>query len=128
VPVRPLRSSFHLTELFDASPSHGGNGARVRGRGSASRTGGRRADARTLVEKAVKAHGGQAALDKFAGTTVKFKGTFHGQGDGVPMTGAVTTEGADKQRIEIEVEAGGQTIPILIVLAATRGGRRSPRS
>lgn len=79
------------------------------------------ADARKIIEKAVKAHGGQAALEKYAGTTTKFKGTFHGQGDGMPMTGTVTTEGADKQRIEIEVEAGGQTIPILIVLAGDKG-------
>lgn len=79
------------------------------------------ADARKLVEKAVKAHGGQEALDKFAGATTKLKGTFYGQGMELPMTGAVTAEGADKQRIDLELEAGGQTIPIAIVLAGDKG-------
>lgn len=79
------------------------------------------ADARALVEKAVKAHGGQDKLDKLPATAIKFKGTFHGQGAELPMTGAVLTDGADKQRIDIEVEAGGQKIPIVIVLAGDKG-------
>ncbi len=78
------------------------------------------ADARAIVEKAVKAHGGQETLDKLPATTVKFKGTFHGQGEGIPMTGEVTTLGPDKQRVEIEVEAGGQKVTILIVLAGDK--------
>ena len=79
------------------------------------------ADARALVEKAVKAHGGQDKLDKLPGLTVKFKGTFHGMGEGIPMTGEVTTLGPDKQRVEIEVEAGGQKFPIVIVVAGDKG-------
>ena len=79
------------------------------------------ADARALVEKAVKAHGGQDKLDKLPGLTVKFKGTFHGMGEGIPITGEVSTQGPDKQRIEIEVEAGGQKIPIVIVVAGDKG-------
>ncbi|QJW92743.1 hypothetical protein [Frigoriglobus tundricola] len=79
------------------------------------------ADARALVEKAVKAHGGQEKLDKLPAITVKFKGTFHGMGDGIPMTGEVTTQGPDQQRIDIEVEAGGQKIPILIVVDGDKG-------
>lgn len=79
------------------------------------------ADARALVEKAVKAHGGQETLDKLPASVVKFKGTFHGMGDGIPMSGEISTQGADKQRIDIEVEAGGQKIPIVIILAADKG-------
>ncbi len=79
------------------------------------------ADARALVEKAVKAHGGQEKLDKLPGITVKFKGTFHGMGDGIPMSGEVTTQGPDRQRVDIEVEAGGQKIPILIVVGGDKG-------
>jgi hypothetical protein len=79
------------------------------------------ADARKLVEKAVKAHGGQDKLDKVPGSTVKFKGTFHGMGDGIPITGEVSTQGADRQRVDMEVEAGGQKFPILIVFAGDKG-------
>lgn len=79
------------------------------------------ADAKKLIEKAVKAHGGQDKLDKFTGSAVTFKGTFHGMGDGIPMTGTVTTSGNDKQRVELEIEAGGQKFPILIVLAGDKG-------
>ena len=79
------------------------------------------ADARKLIEKAVKAHGGQAALDKFPGTTAKLKGTFYGQGDGLAVTGTVTAAGPDQQRIDLEIEAGGQTIPVVIVVAGDKG-------
>lgn len=79
------------------------------------------ADARKLIEKAVKAHGGQEKLDKFAGATAKLKGTFYGQGDGLAMTAEVSAEGTDKQRIDIEIEAGGQKIPIVIVVAGDKG-------
>lgn len=79
------------------------------------------ADAKKLVEKAVKAHGGQDALDKFTAGAVTFKGTFHGMGDGLPVSGTVTTSGADKQRIDMEIEAGGQKVPVVIVLAGTKG-------
>ena len=79
------------------------------------------ADARALVEKAVKAQGGQEKLDKLPALTVTFKGTFHGMGDGIPMSGTISTQGADKQRVEIEVEAGGQKVPIVIVVAGDKG-------
>jgi hypothetical protein len=79
------------------------------------------ADARALVEKAVKAHGGQDKLDKLPGIAVTFKGTFHGMGDGIPMTGTVSSQGTDKQRIEMEIEAGGQKFPIVIVVAGDKG-------
>ena len=47
------------------------------------------ADARKIIEKAVKAHGGQDKLDKLQGHTTKFKGNFHGMGQAIPMTGEV---------------------------------------
>src|SRR6266511_1945200 len=68
------------------------------------------ADARVIIAKAVKAHGGQDKLDKLPGISVKFKGTFHGAGEGIPMSGEVSAQGPDRQRIDIEVEAGGQKI------------------
>jgi outer membrane lipoprotein-sorting protein len=79
------------------------------------------ADAKALVEKAVKAHGGQDKLDKLPGVSVKFKGTFHGMGDGIAMSGEISSQGPDKQRIDIEVEAGGQKLPILIITNGDKG-------
>jgi len=79
------------------------------------------ADARAIIEKAVKAHGGQDKLDKLPGTAIKFKGTFHGAGEGIPMSGEVSSQGPDKQRIDIEVEAGGQKIPVVIIVAGDKG-------
>lgn len=79
------------------------------------------ADARAIVEKAVKAHGGQDKLDKHASSVLKFKGTFHGAGEGIPMTGEISSQGSDKQRIDLEIEAGGQKIPFLIVLNGDKG-------
>ena len=79
------------------------------------------ADARKILEKAVKAHGGQEKLDKLPGGTVKFKGTFYGTGEGIPMTGEVSAQGADKQRIDMQIEAGGMKIPVAFVLAGDKG-------
>ncbi len=79
------------------------------------------ADARKIVEKAVKAHGGQDKLEKFTGNVFKFKGTFHGMGDGLPITGEISTLGQDKQKVEMEIEAGGMKIPIVIVVAGDKG-------
>ncbi len=79
------------------------------------------ADARAIIEKAVKAHGGQEKLDKLPATTVKFKGTFHGMGEGIPVSGEISTQGNDKQRIDLEIEAGGQKIPIIIIVAGDKG-------
>ncbi|AWM38624.1 hypothetical protein GobsT_31960 [Gemmata obscuriglobus] len=79
------------------------------------------AEARKLIEKAVKAHGGQDKLDKFGGAVSKLKGTFYGQGDGLAMTGEISVAGQDKQRIDLEIDAGGQKIPIVIVLAGDKG-------
>lgn len=79
------------------------------------------ADARAIVDKAIKAHGGQEALDKFPATTVKFKGSFHGMGEGIPMVGEVVTMGSDKVRVDVEVEAGGMKFRIVNIVAGDKG-------
>src|SRR5688572_13987300 len=79
------------------------------------------ADARKIIEKAVKAHGGQDKLDKLPASTVKFKGTFHGTGEAIAVTGEISTQGNDKQRVEMEIDAGGMKIPIAIVVAGDKG-------
>jgi len=82
------------------------------------------ADARALVEKAVKAHGGQDKLEKFTAHTVKFKGTFHGMGQEIPITGEVTTQGADRLRMDLDIEAGGMKFKFVNVVAGDKGWTR----
>ena len=79
------------------------------------------ADARALVDKAIKAHGGAATLGKFKGGAVTFSGTFHGMGMKVPMTGTISTFGDDKLKADIEVEADGQKFRVINVLAGNKG-------
>jgi hypothetical protein len=77
--------------------------------------------ARALVDKAIKAHGGAETVGKFHGTVVTFKGTFHGMGMELPMSGGISTSGADKVKADIEVEAGGQRFKVVNVVAGDKG-------
>ena len=77
--------------------------------------------ARALVDKAIKAHGGADALAKFPASTMKFKGSFHGMGMDLPMKGDIYSAGADKLKLDMTIEAGGQTIPIVNVVAGDKG-------
>ena len=79
------------------------------------------ADAKALIEKAVKAHGGQEKLDKFPGTTLAMKGKVHIMEMMIPFNGEVTTLGADKVKLDIEIEAGGMKLRIVNVLAGDKG-------
>src|SRR4051794_27734519 len=60
--------------------------------------------ARKIIEKAVRAHGGQEKIEKLPGHVVTFKGTVHVAGAGIAMNGTVSTQGPDRQRIGIEVD------------------------
>ncbi|HVK10985.1 MAG TPA: hypothetical protein VM597_19610, partial [Gemmataceae bacterium] len=78
-------------------------------------------DARAVVEKALKAHGGAETLAKFPAVTVGFKGTFHGMGQEIPMTGQVTSQGVDRIKMDMEIEAGGQKIRVVNVITKDAG-------
>jgi hypothetical protein len=79
------------------------------------------AEARALLDKAVKAHGGVENVAKYKGSATAFKGTFHGMGLKIPMSGTVTTFGPDRVKADIEVEAGGQTFRVVNVLGGDKG-------
>jgi len=79
------------------------------------------ADAKAIVEKAVKAHGGQENLDKFPATTTAMKGKVHVMGMEIPFTGEVLTQGPDKLKLDLEIEAGGMKLRIMNVLAGDKG-------
>jgi hypothetical protein len=59
-------------------------------------------DAKAIVEKAIKAHGGGEKLSKFKGETWTGKGTYYGMGDGLPFTGYFAVQWPDRFRMEIE--------------------------
>jgi hypothetical protein len=77
--------------------------------------------AKAIVEKAIKAQGGAEALAKYPAVTVSFKGTFHGMGQEIPMTGQVTTQGADRIKMDMEIEAGGQKFRFVNVITKDKG-------
>src|SRR5437868_15187557 len=45
------------------------------------------ADARAIIDKAIKASRGEEILDKYKAETLKEKGTYYGMGNGIPYTG-----------------------------------------
>ena len=79
------------------------------------------ADARAIVEKGVKAQGGQEKLAKLNAHIIKFKGNFHGMGQAIPMTGEITSLGKDRVKMDAEVEAGGMKFRVVNVIAGDKG-------
>lgn len=55
-----------------------------------------------VVDKAIKALGGEANLAKFKAQTWKEKGTYFGMGEGLPYTGVYAMQFPDKFKMEIE--------------------------
>src|SRR5437762_6020316 len=68
-------------------------------------TGAARADdapaARAVIDKAIKASGGAAGLDKFKAHTFQETGTYYGMGAGLPYTAKVAVQRPNKIRMEI---------------------------
>jgi hypothetical protein len=79
------------------------------------------ADAKAIIEKAVKAHGGQDKLDKFPAVTMAMKGKVHVMEMAIPFSGEITTQGSDKIKLDIEVDAGGMKFRIVNVVAGDKG-------
>src|SRR5262249_24189574 len=71
-----------------------------------------KAAVRALVSQAIKAHGGEAVLAKFAAATMKMKGTVHVQGMAIEFTGELSAQGMDQQKAVIDFEIGGQKFTI----------------
>jgi hypothetical protein len=58
--------------------------------------------ARAIVDKAIKAIGGEDKIAKFKAHTWKNKGTWYGMGDGVPYTALYAVSWPDRFRFEVE--------------------------
>lgn len=59
-------------------------------------------DARAIIDKAIKAVGGEAKLAKLKAMTWKEKGTYYGMGDGLPYKGIYAVQWPGQFRMEIE--------------------------
>jgi hypothetical protein len=79
------------------------------------------AGVRALLDRAIKAHGGEAQLKRFKAYTANLKGTIHIQGMDIPFTGEIATQGDRQQRIIIEFAVGNEKFRVTHVLNGDRG-------
>jgi hypothetical protein len=86
-------------------------------------------DARAVIERAVKAMGGEDVLATRAATEVKVRGRMLQPGlpaDGIEFTGVVFTQSPTTLRMDIHVEALGNKIDVTQVIADGKGWQRMP--
>jgi hypothetical protein len=76
---------------------------------------------RSVLDKGIEAMGGKAYLGKFKASSSKMKGEIFIQGAKLPFAGDVQTQGADQQRVAIELTIDGQKISVVQVLNRDRG-------
>jgi hypothetical protein len=79
------------------------------------------ADAKAIVEKAIKAQGGAEKLSKNKSVTTKQKGKFYGFGDGIDYTLDSATQPPDRIRNEIKGEANGTPFSFIQVIQGEKG-------
>jgi hypothetical protein len=81
------------------------------------------ATARAVIDEAIRAHGGEAALTKWPVVTVKTEGIFHGY-ERTPVyffTDETTTHGAEQFRAVLDGELNKQKFRVVNVLDGKRG-------
>jgi hypothetical protein len=80
--------------------------------------------AQAVLTKALEAQGGAAKLAKLQAATAKIKGTFHGMGAALDFTGEYASQGADRYKVDIEIEVAGQKLRFVQVLSGNEGWYR----
>jgi hypothetical protein len=89
--------------------------------------GGLAEEPRAVIERAVKAMGGEEALATKAATAVKLRGQLlqTGRGvQGIELNGAIFTQSEQVCRLEVHIEAAGRRIDVTQVIADGKGWRR----
>jgi hypothetical protein len=79
------------------------------------------ADAKAVVDKALKAMGGEAKVAKFKAGTWKGKATAQEGGKEIILISEGTWQGTDKLHLDAEVTIGGQTEKVLAVINGDKG-------
>lgn len=78
-------------------------------------------DMQVLLDKAIKAHGGAANLNKYLASTMKVKGKLSVRGQALDYTGDFSVQMPDRMREEITVEVMGKKYPVIQVLNKDKG-------
>jgi hypothetical protein len=79
---------------------------------------------KALIEKAVKAAGGEEKLTKFKAATWKSKGTYHGMGVAIPYTAEWAVQRPGQFRAEITSDVDGNKFTFAIVFNRDKGWRK----
>jgi outer membrane lipoprotein-sorting protein len=81
-------------------------------------------DAKAILDKAIKAMGGEEKLEKVKGYTAKAKGKITLGDTDNEFTSETTVQGIDHFRNEFEGEFGGNKVKGVIILAGDKGWRQ----
>jgi hypothetical protein len=76
---------------------------------------GDQAELRALIDKAIKATGGEEKLAKYKGETFKAKGKFYGMGEGIEYTGEWSIQLPKQMRVQIDLDVNGMKIGVVRV-------------
>ena len=71
-------------------------------------------EAKAVIDKAIKATGGEEMLAKGKAFTFTMKGKFYGMGDGIDYTGEIAVQVPDKSRVKIDGEIEGKKVTFFI--------------
>lgn len=78
-------------------------------------------EATAIIDKAMQALGGEAKLSKMQALTARLKGTFHGMGAAIEITGDIAIDGHERNKFSIEGNANGQKFRVTVVLNRDKG-------
>jgi hypothetical protein len=76
---------------------------------------------KALVDKAIKAMGGEEKLKKLDGMTLKGKGTFHVDNMDVPFSFDGSSLALDRFRLDLEATVNGMQMKVLLVFQGAKG-------
>jgi outer membrane lipoprotein-sorting protein len=85
------------------------------------------ADARAVVDKAIKAHGGADNLNKHKAAVFKIKGKFYGLGEGIDFTGDISYQEPDKIKSIIQVNVMGTDFKVTNIVNGDKGWVDDPQ-
>src|SRR5947209_9664362 len=81
-------------------------------------------EAKAILDKGIKALGGEAKLSKIKGYTLKNKGKITFGGNDSAFTSSATLQGIDHLKSEFEGEFGEMKIKVMSVIAGDKGWRK----
>jgi hypothetical protein len=80
-----------------------------------------KAEAQKIIDKAIKASGGEENLKKWKSLTWKSKGNIHIAGNPAPFTGEWAMTWPEKSRMSVDLDLGGQKFTFMLVYNSGKG-------